>query len=101
MNGVLHIVVRRHFVLVTLHVFVVVRIGEGDFDRAPKLAARNGIGSLVSLIAGSERRQTKSKRQHSHNHNSRSSPTKHIPSLRELRREKCRHSSASPTRNGR
>src|SRR5664280_1483596 len=99
MNGVFHVVLSRHFVLVTLHVFVIVRIGEGDFDRAPKLAARNGIGSLVSLIAGTERRQTKSKREDSHNR--RSSPTKHIASLRELRREKCRHSTASPTRNGR
>ena len=49
---VFHIVLSSHFVLVTLHVFVVVRIAKGDFDRAPHLAARNGIGGLVSFVTG-------------------------------------------------
>jgi hypothetical protein len=63
MDGVFHVVISSHFVLVTLHIFVIVRIAKGYFDRAPHLAARNGIGSLVSLAAGTERRQRKNKRQ--------------------------------------
>src|ERR1035437_10533922 len=41
MSGVLHIVGRSHFGVVTLHDAVVFRIAKGVFDRAPHLAARN------------------------------------------------------------
>jgi hypothetical protein len=47
MNGVFHIVVSGHFLVVTLHVFVVVRIAKGGFHRSPYFTARSGIVRLV------------------------------------------------------
>src|ERR1017187_2350187 len=68
MNRVLHIVGSRHLCVVTLRDGVVLGIAKGVFDRAPHLAAWNGIGALVGL---SECRQSKSKRHQSQKQKSR------------------------------
>src|ERR1035437_8666440 len=68
MSGVLHLVGSSHQRVVTLLDVVVPRIAEDVSNRAPQLAARNGIGILGGLA---ERRQSKSKRNKRNNNETR------------------------------